>query len=661
MRRPVSRKEKRLDRWLQERLETLVGKFVLLAAIVAALVFGSAAIVHFGLGHFRTFGAASWWAFLHLLEPASLREDEDIDQRIIGVLLVVAGLIVLAGILFEILTQVIDSSLERLSESDVPIDARGHLVIAGWNDDLPETLGFLTDMASRVGTDLRHAFSTLVVLVPVEARPRRATMLADVRHAVRGAWRDPQIVFGDLDRPDTYDLVSARAARAVVVNFTMLSGRIPDPMALDAANVRTALAIATHLDPDHESLATARSPYVGVTLFWGEHADAAMSIFPVSFDGLIIDRTISGLMAIGLTEPAWREALHRLLVHEAGVTMQLIRDATLTGTSFADLPARFATAVPLGIVRADQSVQLAPPPETIVGPTDTVAVLGAKGAAPGPAPAGNGAGMPALDMAASMADIHRTLLIVGFNHRIIALFTELAELPFAHFRVLSLSHISPIERRRQIPRPVARRLTLEFIEGVPTNADTLRGALHSAQPDAVVVSGDWNADGMERMETEILFSYLALKQVLNDTVPTMVMPYSGEYSGIFTQSLPRSNLLSANRLAGLALAWTLLQPEVMPAYGELFGTQHTRLTTLTSPRGAPYPFAALVGQVARQGAVLAGIVRPDGAPWLAPHGDFIVAPGTKLLLIMPSQRVSLTKEMVPAASAASPAVSVSVS
>lgn len=649
MRRPTSKRGMRLDRWFHERVETLTGKVALLITVVLVLVFGAGAIVHFGLDHFASFWTASWWAFLHLMEPAALREDDATDVRVVGVFLVLAGLIVLAGILFEILTQVVDASLERLSESDVPVETRGHLLVVGWSDDLPETLTSLIGIAPKVKTDLKRLFSTIVVLVPTAARPQRATMHADVRRAVRHVWRDPQIVYGDPDRPDTYDLVSAGDARAIVITFTLLSGQAPDPMMADAANVRTALAIARYLGLDRDAPPAGSGPYVGVTLFWGEHADAAMSVLPASFDGLIVDRMITSQLAIELTHPIWSEAIHRLLTQETGARVQLVRDASLAGVAFADLPAHFAAAVPVGLMGPDRQARITPPPDTAAGAEDTVIVLAEGDASPRTAASmTTDLTVPAFDFTASTAPIQRTLLIVGFNHRIAALLAELADLPFAQFRVLSLSHISPAERRREVPQTVASRLTLEYIDGVPTDTDTLRAAIDTCKPDAIIVSGDWYIGGMERMEAEILFSFLALKHLVGAATPLVVMPYSGDYASVFVRGVNDRGVLSANRLAGLGLAWTLLQPDVVPVFGALFGTHRTRLTSLPLPPGAPVPFSTLACQMARHGAVLAGIVRSDGSPWLAPAGDTVIPPGTELLVIMATSQTPPMEEATPA-------------
>lgn len=638
MPRVTSKRAMRLDRWLQERLETLAGKVALLVGVVLALVFGGAAIVHFALGHFRTYTAAAWWAFLHVMDPAALRDDRASDIRLVGAILVLAGLIVLVGILFEILTQVVDSSLERLSESDVPVEARGHLLVAGWNDRLPDSLGFLIEMAPKLRTDLRRVFSTIIVLAPIEARPQRAAMLADLRRATHGTWHDPQIVFGDLDRPPSYALGSAQDARAIVVGFTMLSGHVPDPMMLDAANVRTALALANFLDSDHDGAPGGRpAPYVGIALYWGEHADTALPTLPAGFDGLVIDRSITSLVALELTHPAWSEAIHRLLMHADGARIQFVRDPTLTGFAFADLPDRFGQAAPIGVHSASGTVRLAPPPETTIGPDDAVIVLAERDVTL--RPAGSGDGTPSLaplGITACGVPLDRTVLIVGFNHRVLALLAELASIPFARFHVVSLSHIAAQERQRTVPPSIASRLTLDYIEGVPTEIEVLRDAIARRPPAAVIVSGDWNQDGMERMEAEILFSFLALKRLVDDRMPVLVMPYTGDYADIFSRGITDRGLMSAHRLSAVGLVWNLLQPQVIPVFNALIGTHETRLTSLTLPDGPAATFAALASQLARQGAALAGIVQPDGMPRLAPPADTPLPPGTELLLILPA-------------------------
>ena len=82
---------------------------------------GSAALAHFVLDQFDDFGEALWSAVLHVLDPSSLHDDDDAAERAIGLFQVVTGLVLLVGLLFTFVAEVVANSLERLGQTDRPV------------------------------------------------------------------------------------------------------------------------------------------------------------------------------------------------------------------------------------------------------------------------------------------------------------------------------------------------------------------------------------------------------------------------------------------------------------------------------------------------------------------------------------------------------------
>ena len=158
---------------------------MLLVSAVALVLLGSAAIAHFVLGEFDDFGEALWSAVLHVLDPSSLHEDHDAAERAIGVFQVVTGLVLLVGLLFTFVAEVVANSLERLGQSDRPVTCHDHLLVVGGPD--------LASVAASAASEaqLETELKRLVVLAPESARDSRAP---DTRRPRRGR-RRPQ------DRP----------------------------------------------------------------------------------------------------------------------------------------------------------------------------------------------------------------------------------------------------------------------------------------------------------------------------------------------------------------------------------------------------------------------------------------------------------------------------
>lgn len=113
---------------LTRAIQTTRGRLILLLSAVAVMFFGTAAIAHFALDLFPSYGEALWSAVLHLLDPSSLHGDDDGKERAIGLFQVITGLVLLVGVLFTLIAETVGSSIERLGR----IDRRSGLATTCW-------------------------------------------------------------------------------------------------------------------------------------------------------------------------------------------------------------------------------------------------------------------------------------------------------------------------------------------------------------------------------------------------------------------------------------------------------------------------------------------------------------------------------------------------
>jgi hypothetical protein len=132
-----------------------LGRVVLLLSAVALVLLGSAALAYFAFDEYGSFGAALWSAVLHVLDPSSLQDDEGAAQRAIGLFQVIAGLVLLVGLLFTFVAESFSNSLERLGQSERPVRAREHLLVVGGID--------LAPVAAEAAARANHSGSALVL------------------------------------------------------------------------------------------------------------------------------------------------------------------------------------------------------------------------------------------------------------------------------------------------------------------------------------------------------------------------------------------------------------------------------------------------------------------------------------------------------------------
>lgn len=278
---------------LRRATETTPGRLVLLLSVVALVLLGSAALAHFAFDEYRDFGDALWSATLHLLDPSSLHEDHSGAERAIGVFQVITGLVLLVGLLFTFVSEVVGSSLERLGQSDRPVRARDHLLIVGGTDLV--ALASTAAAEARLETELER----LVVLAPESARESRAQLRDDLQDSSGDL--KVELVFGDTAGDSGFELAAAERARAILL-MPSTSG----PVAAEAADVEVAqsgLALVDYLKE------TDAAPLVRLLFRRGRNVDASWELFPPEWDAVVGDRTVSAVLRLAITRPPALEKL----------------------------------------------------------------------------------------------------------------------------------------------------------------------------------------------------------------------------------------------------------------------------------------------------------------------------------------------------------------
>jgi len=272
---------------LRRATETTSGRVALLISAVALVLLGSAALAHFAFDEYASFGAAFWSATLHVLDPSSLHEDEGTAQRAIGVFQVVTGLVLLVGLLFTFVAEVVSRSLERIGQTERPVGARGHLLVVGGVD----LVGVAASAASEA--HLETGLERLVVLAPESAREERAQIRDELDEA--GGDLKIDLVFGDTSGDSGFELAGAERARAILL-MPSSSGPVPAEAA-DVEVTQSGLALLDYLR-EHGA-----EPPVRLLFRRGRNADASWELFPQDWDAVVGDRTVSAVLRLAITRP----------------------------------------------------------------------------------------------------------------------------------------------------------------------------------------------------------------------------------------------------------------------------------------------------------------------------------------------------------------------
>lgn len=264
-----------------------MGRVALLVSAVAAMLLGSAAVAHYALDEYGDFGEAVWSAVLHVLDPSSLHDDVDAAERAVGLFQTVIGLVLLVGLLFTFVAEVVGRSLERIGQSERPVRARDHLLVIGGTD--------LIEVATSAASQARpeNGLDRLVLLAPESARESRAQILDELEET--GAGLKIELVFGDTAGDSGFELAGAERARAILV---MRSSPGPSPAeSSDVEVTQSGLALLDYLD-EHDA-----EPEVRLVFRRGRNVDASWELFPTSWDAIVGDRTVSAVLRLAITRP----------------------------------------------------------------------------------------------------------------------------------------------------------------------------------------------------------------------------------------------------------------------------------------------------------------------------------------------------------------------
>ena len=271
---------------LSRATQTAFGRLALLLSAVALVVLLSAALAQVAFDLFDSFGAALWSAVLHLLDPSSLHDDSGTEERIVGVIQVVTGLVLLVGVLFTLVAESVGSSLEQLGRHDPPVHAHGHVLIIGGGDFLApaaEALAIATEVGGRR--------ERVVFLAPEAARSSRRRLLAELRQ--RAGRMKVDLVIGETGEESGFELGAAAEAEAILVLPTGSGPVIAE--AADVEVMQTGLTLSEYLE------ARGAKPDVRLLFRRGRNVEAVWDMMPSDWDAVVGDRIVSGTFRHALT------------------------------------------------------------------------------------------------------------------------------------------------------------------------------------------------------------------------------------------------------------------------------------------------------------------------------------------------------------------------
>jgi K+/H+ antiporter YhaU regulatory subunit KhtT len=287
---------------------------------------------------------AGWAALMRTLDPGTMGGDSGWGLRSVSLMATLGGLFIVSA-LIGVITTGLDGRLESLRRGRGAVELSGHTLILGWSANVEALVSELAEANSN------QKRSAVVVLAdfPKEDMDDTLSVVSKINKGMLTLTRT-----GSTASPEHLRSVGVeRAKSVVVVSNTESSDADPDA-------VRTALAVLN---------ATAYQGNVVVELKRRNLSDSLRAVshgraLAVAGPEVIAQVTAEVCRYHGMS------AVYQELFDFDGDEIYFHEETSLVGSPFGDVVQAFETSSILGLRRADGTIQLAPPIDTVVAAGD---------------------------------------------------------------------------------------------------------------------------------------------------------------------------------------------------------------------------------------------------------------------------------------------------
>ncbi|GGS11300.1 lipoprotein [Streptomyces humidus] len=477
--------------------------------------------------------------------------------------------------LIGLITSGLTDRITELRRGRSMVVETGHSVVLGWSEQVFTVVGEL--VAARA----HQRWGAVVVLAD-----RDKTEMEEALAAALGPTGTTRLICrsGSTADPDALKLVSPGSAHSVLV--------LPGPKSEgDAETVRTLLALRAVLG------AHPGPPVVACVRDERYRAAARLAAGPRG-EVLESDRTAAGLIAQSALHPGLTPVLRELLDFD-GDEFYLVAPPEPAGRRFGDVLLDCATGAVAGLVRADGTPRLNPPPHTVLAPGDRLLVV-ARDDAPLRWEDGRDLVDPSAMAGRDVAvDEPSRFLLLGWNRR--------APHLIDHFRrgarPGSVLHVvaDPAEQAPPTPplpepRRTAKRtggLAVTFGTADATDPPSLR-ALAPDSYDRVIVLGPEGGERAGRPDDRTLVVLLVLRSLAQESgIGTpVVAELADERNHALAPLGPGSEAVVGGRLTGLLMAQVAQNGRLAAVFEELFAAGGSALRLRPAHRYVPVDRAA---------------------------------------------------------------------
>ena len=335
-----------------------VATFLLIALLRGALLllFPEAALQHDELGFFGNV----YITFLEITDPGNMAQDiySSVAYKVFAVVAGIAGIVMLSA-LIAFITTTLDQKIYALKRGRSKVMEEGHTLILGWNEQrIVETVRELV-LANESEKD-----ACVVILADKDKEEMDDVLRLRLRETAttRVVTRS-----GDVSTLANLDMVSLESCGSVVILANCEDTDSAERKASsDAKAIQTVLATMGNDMQDDEFT-------VVVEIFNPTHREIIRSSFPdhvvtVNTSDILAKLLVQTSRSVGLS------VVYNEILSFDGCELYFFH-APWGECTFGEIGYRFPDGVPVGIRTGDGVLQIKPPAENLIRPSDEVLIL----------------------------------------------------------------------------------------------------------------------------------------------------------------------------------------------------------------------------------------------------------------------------------------------
>ena len=292
-----------------------------------------------------------WDSVMRTLDPGTMGGDIGSPVYLGLMLVVTIGGIFIVSSLIGVLTTGLNDAITNLRKGRSPVITQGHIVVLGWSDQV------FTVVAELAAANRGNTRTSVVILADRD----KIDMEDQIRNRVGDTGRTRVVCRSGspLKRADL-DLVSLDTARAVMV----LSPTGDDP---DIDVIKVLLLLNNRPWP-------AVRPHVVAAV--QESANVAAAKLAAGRHALVIDADdIAVRMVVQSHRQSGLSTVCTDLLDFAGNEIYLRTEPSLAGRAYGDVLGAFEAGAPIGLRRADGTIAVNPPMETVLDASDEIILV----------------------------------------------------------------------------------------------------------------------------------------------------------------------------------------------------------------------------------------------------------------------------------------------